>query len=98
MKTLLQRSLIVLLLQMLSTSSPPTQAAVAVLNPVADGAGTDQPKDGIFDSFFPANSVYLVGGQPDADYRSVVEFSLASIPAGSTITSAKLQLHAVAGV
>jgi hypothetical protein len=71
-------------------------AAVVVLNAFDDGAGTDQPKNGVFDHFFPSNSVYLVGGQPDAEYRSVVDFSLSSIPKGATISSATLHLTTVA--
>ena len=69
-----------------------------VLSPISDGAGTDQPRDGVFDHFFPSNSVYLDGSSPNAEYRSDLEFSLSSLPAGSTIVSATLQLHAVANI
>jgi hypothetical protein len=97
MKITLNRSLSAIVLQIACVLAGTARADVVVLTPVSDGAGTDQPKDGVFNSFFLSNSVYLVGGQPDADYRSILEFALSSIPAGSTITSAKLQLHAVAG-
>jgi hypothetical protein len=73
----------------------PAGAGVVVLGPISDAAGTDQPRDGVFDSFFPSNTVYLVGGGGNAEYRSVAEFSLLGIPAGSTISSAKLHLTAV---
>src|SRR5436190_5360787 len=70
--------------------------AVIVLSPVSDGFGTDQPVDGVFDLFYPSNSVYLIGELGDGATRGVLEFSLSAIPAGSTVNSATLQLHAIA--
>ena len=75
-----------------------TQAAVVVLPPVDDGFGTDQPVNGVFDVFFPSNSVYVVGEIGNGVSRSVLEFSLSAIPVGATVNSAKLQLHTVASV
>jgi hypothetical protein len=72
-------------------------AATVTLLPVSDAAGADQPIDGDFNLFYPDNPLYLIGFNSNAEYRSISEFSLSSIPAGSTITSAKLTLHAVAG-
>jgi hypothetical protein len=76
----------------------PVHGAVVVLSPVDDGFGTDQPRDGVFDVFFPSNSVYVVGELGNGESRGVLEFSLSAIPAGAIVNSAKLQLHVVSAV
>jgi hypothetical protein len=95
MRISLSRMMLVLGVCCLASS---TVGATLTLSPLSDGAGTDQPQNGVFDSFFPGNALYLIGFNSNAEYRSIAEFSLSSIPAGSTISSATLKLHAVAGV
>jgi hypothetical protein len=67
-----------------------------ILSPVSDAFGVDQPRNGVFDNLYPTSPANIVGGNSSAEYRSVLEFSLAGLPAGSVINSAVLNLYTVA--
>jgi PEP-CTERM motif len=70
-------------------------SATIVEGPVSDAFGTDQPRDGIFDSLFPTSPANVVGGTADSEYRSALEFALSPVPPGATIASAMLVMHGV---
>jgi len=73
------------------------KAAVGIsLSPVDDAFATDQPNDGVFDLLFPSSPANIVGGSPNAEYRSALEFQLTSIPLNSIINSATITLREVA--
>ena len=73
------------------------QAATVTLLPASDAFGTDQPRNGVFDFFYPNSPALIMGGgtNTSSEYRGVAEFSLASIPAGSFIEFATLNLVVV---
>jgi len=92
----IQASCLLVAVVLLAAAGSAKAAIGLSLNPVDDAFATDQPKDGIFDSLFPASPANIVGGTGNSEYRSALEFQLSSIPANSIINSATLTLHEVA--
>lgn len=70
----------------------PAQADVITLNFVSVATGVDDgPQDGVYDSF-TVDNLGSVNNNGFTSFRTAFEFSLAAIPAGSTVNSATLTL------
>jgi hypothetical protein len=72
--------------------------AASAIEPDADGFGTDSGSDGSFETLDVSSAILRVErfSSGTDEHRSVIDFPLASIPAGSVIHSATLELEATA--